>query len=488
LSNKYIVLSFDNVLIAVKLIMDFYLFEKGKNMKTFDFFMQLTQIPRPSHHEEKIVDFLKNYAISHNFEYITDKNNNIIIKKDNKGVNTVALQAHIDMVCEKNADIQIDFLTQPIKTQIQGDWISGCGTTLGGDDGSGVALILNALENYGQGYPNIEAIFTSCEEVGLDGVKHLDCSPIKSKCMIGIDSTSSDEIVVSCAMSNDWCFEKNIEFENKKVNAKLFSISRLLGGHSGDDIHLKRANANKCVAEFLATLDNVQLCEFCGGEKFNTIPRSAKCCFVTDGKDLEHKFEQFKNDFAKKYDCETSAEILLEDCQSEKVLDEMQSAEIVSILNEFQNGVLENNQNNLPITSINLSVVELKDNKIEIKTMFRTNKFANKEKYLQVYKQLASKFGFDFSIIGESPMFERTGGKLLEIAQKTYEKLFNAMPKIIDVHAGLEGGVFASKMQNVDVINLGADLCDIHTPSEKMKISSLDKLDKWLQEILHELA
>lgn len=452
-------------------------------MNSFDYFLEITKIPRPSHKEGKIAEFLMDFAKVHNLSYKTDKFNNVIIFKDNGSNKTVALQAHTDMVCEKDFEVDFDFDNDSIKTIINGDFISAQGTTLGADDGFGIALILYALENFDNGYPNIEAVFTTAEEVDMSGAINIDCSTLKASNMIGLDSTNSEEIVVSCAKGIDFLFSKEITREKTEEKGYKISISGLLGGHSGDDIHLNRGNANKILFDFMHSLNDARISCFKGGNKLNAIPREAECTFTSNKNDIFDRFNNYKELLKNQFPSETDLKIDLTTNKVDDVIDYHSNFCIFNMISEFKNGVLYENEYKMPIASINLSKVDICD-KIDVQTMFRTNEIGLKEKYLFEYHSLAQRHNIEFTTAGETEMFQRTAGNLVQVCIDTYQKLFNSQPKIIDIHAGLEGGVFAKKIKNIDIVNLGADLYDIHSPKERMKISSLNKLEKWLSAIL----
>ena len=317
----------------------------------------------------------------------------------------------------------------------------------------------------------------------MSGAINIDCSTLKASKMIGLDSTSSEEIVVSCAKGIDFLFSKEITREKTEEKGYKISISGLLGGHSGDDIHLNRGNANKILFDFMHSLNDARISCFKGGNKLNAIPREAECAFTSNKNDIFDRFNNYKELLKNQFPSETDLKIDLTTSKVDDVIDYHSNFCIFNMISEFKNGVLYENENKMPIASINLSKVDIYD-KIDVQTMFRTNEIGLKEKYLFEYHSLAQRHNIEFTTAGETEMFQRTAGNLVQVCIDTYQKLFNSQPKIIDIHAGLEGGVFAKKIKNIDIVNLGADLYDIHSPKERMKISSLNKLEKWLSAIL----
>lgn len=461
-------------------------------MNSFEYFMQLTKIPRPSYKEDKVRDYLLNFAQNHNLDAYTDEYKNVVIKRNNGSDKTIALQAHTDMVAEKLKDIKFDFDNESINTIIENDFIKANGTTLGGDDGSGVAIILSLLEKGNAKFPNIEAIFTTQEEVSMGGAVGLDCSDLKSNMMIGIDGTDSKEIIISCAGSSRISFDKCIHYQKNITSGYRFEIYKLHGGHSGDDIHKNRANAIKLGGEFLSRLKGVRIGQIMGGNKDNAIPRELTVTFDTDMQDVEILtiFNEFNDKVKSKFPNEKDMKIELIKQDIEMLLCENESCDIINFINEFENGILAgfNDEYELPIASINLASINITDNKLCMRAMLRYNL----EKYKQIendYLHLGCKYNFVSSIGDETPFYRtQSDSELVKVCQKAYNEVCGCNMKEINIHAGLEGGLFKDKMQNLDVVGLGVDLCDIHTPSERMSISSLLKMEEVVSKILKMLA
>lgn len=456
-------------------------------MKAIEYFMELTKIPRPSGKEEKVVEFLVNYAKKHNYKYEINGSKNVIIIKDNHSTKNIILQAHTDMVCEKNGNIEIDFDNDPIQTIIEGDIIRANGTTLGADDGYGVCSILQILDECGEGYPNIEAIFTSDEEVGMSGAMSLDLSSLKSKMVIGLDGTSSSEITTSSAGGLRIQFDGEYQSENVNLNGYKIEVSGLLGGHSGEEINLNRANSNKTIFEFLSKLDNVRIAHFDGGNKDNAIPRESNCVFYTTDKLVNSKLENFIEEQKAKYPKELNFKMTLTNHHIDSLIDETVSINLVKFVCEFKNAVLvwDTTDTNFPITSINLAKINTDNNKILIRSMLRSSNSEYEKQYIEEFFELGKKYNFTPSVTNRSPYFEKSkDGTLVDTCIKAYNDLGYKDLVVTGIHAGLEGGVFAEKIKDAQIICLGADLKEIHTPNENMKISSLTKLTNWLKCIL----
>ena len=456
-------------------------------MKAIDYFLKLTKIPRPSGKEDKVVLFLVNYAVKNGYHYEINGSKNVIITKDNHSDKNIILQAHTDMVCEKFGGIDIDFDNDPIETIIEGDIIRANGTTLGADDGYGVSTILQILDECGEGYPNIEAIFTSDEEVGMTGAMSLDLSGLKSKMIIGLDGTSSSEITVSSAGGIRIQFDG--ELKTNAVNEKgyLLEVSGLLGGHSGEEINLHRLNANKAIFEFLSLLDDVTLSSFDGGNKDNAIPREAKCVFVSSDKNITEKFRNFVIEKREEYPLEKDMYMGLSESDVNTLIYKNISDDIINFANEFKDGVIiwDEVDTTFPITSINFARVITNDNKICIRSMLRSSDSEYEKEYIDHYMNLGKKYNLAPSLMNRSPYFERSKDTtLVDACVKAYNDLGYKDLEVKGIHAGLEGGVFAEKIKGAQIVCLGADLKEIHTPNERMVISSTEKLSKWIKQIL----
>lgn len=469
-------------------------------MKALDYFKKLNKIPRGSCNEKEVANFLCDFAKNHDLKYEIDSIYNVKIFKDNKSQKTIILQAHTDMVCEKLKEIAFDFEHQGINSLVDGDFISAQGTTLGGDDGFGVSLILEMLENCGNGYPNIEAIFTTQEEIGMDGAKEIDCQNLKGKYMLGLDGTSSNELIISCAGSNRVDFEKEYkgccgkhicgEKNEMLYNYKL-EVYGLLGGHSGEDVDKNRANANIMAFKILEKISNAGKIKFyniSGGGKDNAIPREFTAFFESDI-DLDNINKIIDNyliEFDAKYanERERKVSISLECDGNKNLLSYKESKNLIDFVVNFKNGVLES-ENGAVVLSINLANISLENYAVLIRTMLRFNKSELGQKALNEIALYSQSKDFKFTLRDFAPFFEAgKENQLQKICEETYYKCGFKDLKILNIHAGLEGGVFTSKIPGLQIVVLGADLFDIHTPNERMRISSLDKLSIWIKEIM----
>lgn len=487
-------------------------------MKAIDYFKELNKIPRGSFNEQKVAQYLCDFAEKKGLKYKIDKLFNVKVFKDNGSSNTIILQAHTDMVCEKLKSVNFNFETDAIQTEIENDFISAKGTTLGADDGFGVSLILETLENCGKGYPNIEAVFTSQEESGMGGAKFIDVSDLKGKYLLGLDGTSSEELIISCAGSCRLDFEKSwvdCEVEEKDNNLKIYKldISGLLGGHSGEDIDKGRANANIVGCEILKNISikPLKIVKICGGGKDNAIPREFVAIFKSglDLQEIEKIIEDYKTDFIKQFPNELNAVFNLciieenknlkddndfsdedfkkciKDCKALSVED---SKDLIDFVINFKNGVLENDADGQVICSINLANVKMENCQLMCRTMLRFNISRVQSNSLNKFTLYANAKKYKCILRDSSPFFEVSNKKdLIDLAVNSYNQCGFKNLKVMQIHAGLEGGIFAEKISNLQVVVLGADLYDIHTPKEKMKISSLEKLSMWIKQIMQNM-
>ena len=459
-----------------------------KTCQSFEFFKKITQIPRPSSKEEKMVEFLTDFAKENNLKYVVCGANNVIIyKKATNGSNdTIILQSHIDMVCEKDLNLNFDFNTQAIQTKIDGDIISACGTTLGADNGVGVAVILHILKSNKLKHCNIEAVFTSQEETTMEGARTLDYSLLKGSAILSLDGT--DELCIDSASAGMVVtqFEKQLETtENNNKKYKL-CVSGLIGGHSGADINKKRLNAIKLLNEILTESKITSLYNLQGGNKDNAIPRDCVAIISIDNINLlETTIAKIKRDVLNVYKEDSEINITLTECND--IYNEInENISILSFINDLPNGVLEINNNCFPITSCNVAKVYT-DNTAKITLSLRSSSVEFEEKYLKQLEEIASKHGFTFDILSKAPFFEENkNSKLIPLCKSIYFNLYGKEVIASPVHAGLEGGVFAKHMPNVDICVIGANLHDIHSTQERASISSIERVEKWVEQIVEQ--
>ena len=445
-----------------------------------DYFEEIAKIPHPSGHEEKIREYLKDFAKANSFECIEDVAGNIIIRR---GENPITLQGHMDMVPESISPF--DFETCGITTSIKDGWICADGTTLGADNGAGVALMLYALTAQKLKHVSLECLFTVDEEVGMTGVEVLSSSVLKGKTLINLDHEDGNSLLIGCAggVNTEAVFPK-IRTLPKGVGYTL-KISGLASGHSGIDIGLGRANAVKLAADFMTRVNAEQVSAFSSGTKCNVIPKEAEVTFSTEADDVESVFAAYADEVKERYE-KTDSEISM---TLEKT-DEPSFAYdgfFVHSLHECRNGVVEEDARGV-LTSSNLAAVVDEADGFRIITLQRSA--VNKSR-----DALSSEIAFVFREAGADVFTHSSfSGWLLDEnsplvlrAAEVYEKLFGRRPKIETTHGGVECGMIQEKYPEMEIISLGPTIEGCHTVNERMSIESLEETERFLSELILEL-
>ena len=472
----------------------------------WNYFYQITQIPRPSKKEKKILAYLLDFARQHNLEAKQDKAGNIVIAKPatpgKENIPTVILQSHVDMVCEKNSDVTHDFDNDPIETIIDGDWIKANGTTLGADNGIGVAaqLALLAADNIRHG--RIEALFTVDEETGLTGANSLDKNLLTGNILINLDTEEEGEIYIGCAGGKGT--KAYFHYKEKDAPNKYFwfriKVKGLRGGHSGSDIDKKLANANKILTRFLYSITRKKygmvLSEIGGGNLHNAIPREAHALLGVKDKykeDIRVKLNTFLAQVQEEYKhTDPGLDIQLESVQiPSTVINKKTTERLISALYACPHGVIGMSDDipGLVETSTNLASVKMVDHhQIEVGSSQRSSVESQKEYVVNmvssVFELAGAKVTHNDGYPGWQP---NPDSNILKHAQKEYEALFGKKPKIKAIHAGLECGLFLEKYPNLDMISIGPDMTDVHSPDDQMKISSVGKFWDFLVKILENM-
>ncbi|MDR1896967.1 MAG: aminoacyl-histidine dipeptidase [Prevotellaceae bacterium] len=468
----------------------------------FGYFDEICKIPRPSEQEEKIVDYLIDFAKNNSLDYKKDEAGNILISKPavkgKERVKTVVLQSHVDMVAEKNDGIPHNFSADPIIPYVEGDWIQAQGTTLGADCGIGMAVSLAALSDKELTHGPIECLFTVNEETGLTGAKAMTKDFFSGKILINLDSEDDGELFIGCAGGIDTIASLTYNMEPTPSDYLGFKISikELLGGHSGDDINKQRANAIKLLNRFLwktAIKYDLKISLYEGGDKRNAIPREAFAFFVICDKfeaDLYESFSDFKTDIIAEYGAvEQKMTIELTRAELPKyVIDEITQFEILAAIQACHSGVISMSSeiDNLVETSNNLASIKFVNSReIQIATSQRSSIESKKYDASDTVKSLFSFANARVSVSDGYPGWKpNTDSEILQIAQSAYRELFNEEPSVKAVHAGLECGLFLEKYPDLDMISFGPTIKDVHSPNERLQISTVDKFWKLIKEIL----
>ncbi len=472
----------------------------------WNYFHQITQIPRPSKKEERVLAYLLDFARQHNLEAKQDKAGNILITKPatpgKENVPTVILQSHVDMVCEKNSDVTHDFDNDPIETIIDGDWIKAKGTTLGADNGIGVAAQLALLAADDISHGKIETLFTVDEETGLTGANMLDKNLLTGSILINLDTEEEGEIYIGCSGGKGT--KAYFKYKEKDVPKNYFwfkvQVKGLRGGHSGSDIDKKLANANKILTRFLHSITRKKygmlLSEIGGGNLHNAIPREAYALLGVKEKykeDIRVKLNTFLAQVQDEYKhTDPGLNIQLESTQiPSKVINKKTTGKLISALYACPHGVIGMSHEipGLVETSTNLAAVKMIDNQlIEVGTSQRSSVESQKDYVVNmvssVFELAGAKITHNDGYPGWQP---NPDSDILKHAQKEYEALFGKSPKVKAIHAGLECGLFLEKYPHLDMISIGPDMTDVHSPDEQMKISSVPKFWDFLVKILENM-
>ena len=473
-----------------------------KPESVFYYFSEICKVPRPSKKEEKIISYLENFAAEQKLEIKKDEVGNILIKKPatpgKENLKTVVLQSHVDMVCEKNNDVEHDFLTDPIETIIDGEWLKAKGTTLGADNGIGVATELAILAANDIEHGPIECLFTIDEETGLTGAFALKEGFMSGDILLNLDSEDEGELFIGCAGGIDSVGE--FHYREVPVPTGYFffrvDVKGLKGGHSGGDIHLGRGNANKILNRFLsqtAKKYDMYICEVNGGNLRSAIPREAYaiCAVPHDAKepvrvDLNIFIADIENEFAVS---EPDLKLTLQSETPRKMaIDQDTSSRLLKTLYAVPHGVYAMSQDipGLVETSTNLASIKMIDSKkIKIETSQRSsilsarNDMANTVR--AAFELGGARVSFGEGYPGWKP---NPHSEILEIAVASYKRLFGVDAKVKAIHAGLECGLFLDKYPGLDMISFGPTLTGVHSPDERMHIPSVEKFWNHLLDVL----
>ena len=475
-----------------------------KPVLVWNFFHEITQIPRPSKKEERIIAYLKEFSKKQNLATKSDEAGNVLISKPATAGyekhKTIILQSHIDMVCEKNSDVVHDFDTDPIDTYIDGDWVKARGTTLGADNGIGMSMMLAVLASDDLKHPALECLFTVDEETGLTGAFALKQNFLSGEIVINLDSEDDGEVFVGCAGGIDTVAKLGYKTEKTPENNFGFKVSvkGLQGGHSGDDIDKGLGNANKILNRFLWCVNkemNLRLFNFDGGNLRNAIPREAvasACVPFSEKEKIRVMFNNYVHDLEIEIgDVELKMNLELEsEPLQESVLDKKSSNALLNVLYACPHGVIAMSRDmpGLVETSTNLASVKMREgNIIEITTSQRSSVESSKHDIKQQVEAVFTLSGAAVSHGDGYPGWKpNLKSEILKVATDSYVKLHKSQPKVRAIHAGLECGLFLEKYPFLDMISIGPTMKGVHSPDERLSISATQKCWEWLKEILAE--
>ena len=461
------------------------------------YFDEITQVPRPSKHEEKIGAYLIRFAQAHLLEYRQDETGNIVIRKPaSAGMENapgVVLQSHVDMVCEKNSDVEFDFLNDPIRAYIDGGWVKAHGTTLGADDGIGMAAAMAVLTDDSLAHGPVEALFTVDEETGLSGAFGLTEGMLTGKYLINLDSEDEGEIFIGCAGGIDTVATFICQTQAAESNTKAFTISLkgLTGGHSGDDIHKGYGNSNKILTRFLlhgADHFGLRLAEFDGGNLRNAIPREASATFtipMENEAEIRKYYDVFTREVKEEYKyTEKKIAFSMDPAAADQVIDPKTQKNLLLSLQGVANGVLSMSYSmpGMVETSTNLASVKFaKENRIVVTTSQRSSVESAKYDAMHTVESTLMLGGAEIAHSDGYPGWAPDpASNLLHVAEKVYKDTFGREAKVKAIHAGLECGLFLKKYPHLEMISIGPTLRGVHSPDERLEIATVDMFWKLL--------
>lgn len=470
--------------------------------RVFEQFSHINQIPRPSKHEEKIRTYLLEFAEKRGLKSKVDETGNVIIAKPaSKGyehVATTVLQSHMDMVCDKLVDVDFDFHKDPIQTYVDGEWLRAKGTTLGADDGIGVAIELALLDSDDLEHGPLECLFTVDEETGLTGAFGLKSGFMTGDYLINLDSEDEGQVFVSCAggINTTGIFKFTREEAPSGHFFMQASLKGLIGGHSGDDIEKKRANAIKILARFLYMQQeklDLRLAQWNSGKMHNAITRDGKIIFAVPS-DKKEAVKADWNVFSKEVEDEfhvsdTKMEWALESADTQSVLPKNISENLIRAIQALDNGVFAMCQDkalaSMVETSSNVASVQSEESRVVVVSSQRSNVMSNLRNMANTIKATLQLAGAEVIQNDGYPAWKMNpDSKLLKITVDAYKKLFGKEPVVRGIHAGLECGLFSEKYPHIDMVSFGPTLRFVHTPDECLHIPTVQMVWDHLLEIL----
>ena len=473
-----------------------------KPARVFEQFAKINQIPRPSKREEKMIEYLKEFGKSHGLETVVDETGNVLIRKPatpgHENRKTVILQSHMDMVCDKLVDIEFDFDKDAIQTYVDGEWLRAKGTTLGADDGIGCAIELAVLDSDDIEHGPIECVFTRDEETQLTGAIGMKSGFMNGDYLINLDSEDEGQFFVSCAGGRSTIATFSVEREEAPAGYFFMetAVKGLVGGHSGDDINKKRANAIKLLTRFIYAemqKTDVRLVSFNSGKLHNAIPRDGKVVFAVPAADKEMVKADFNIFVANVEDefhvTDTAMEFALTSTDAAAVITKAVGDNIIFALQAVDNGVFAMCQDEaldwLVETSSNVAAVKTTNNEVEVLSSQRSCVMSNLDNMCNTVAAAYRLAGAKVITTDGYPAWKMNPhSKLVDITAETYRKLFGKEPKVLGIHAGLECGLFSERYPNLDMVSFGPTLRYVHTPDERLLIPTVQMVWDHLLEIL----
>ncbi|MGN8630573.1 aminoacyl-histidine dipeptidase [Blautia sp. HCP3S3_G3] len=477
--------------------------ENCEPKKVFYYFEEICKIPHGSGNTKELSDYLVNFARERGLEYVQDEMNNVVIYKPAtpgyENAPTVILQGHMDMVCEKRPDVEHDFTKDGLKLSVVDGCVSANGTTLGGDDGIAIAYGLALLDSDDLAHPALEVLITVDEEIGLLGAEGFDCSVLKGKRLINLDSEAEGSLWISCAgglCANSFIPVKRVEAEGQKLHVK---VCGLMGGHSGAEIDKKRSNANVLMGRFLYGLKkhaDYEIVSLAGGQKDNAITKEANAEILTTEEEIAAIREYAAvcqaglRDEYTGTDEGITVEITEEGAASARVLHPISREKVLFYLMQIPFGVqkMSGTIEGLVETSSNIGIVELREEEFFASSSVRSSVEAARDALADKIEYLTEFLGGEYEVQGAYPAWEyRKDSPLRDKMVEVYRQMYGEEPKVVAIHAGLECGLFYKKIENLDCVSLGPDMKDIHTSEEVLDIASTKRVWEYLVKTLETL-
>lgn len=473
--------------------------ENIKPESVFRFFEEISAIPRGSGHNDEIKEYCENFAKQRNLRYISDDAGNVVIfknaSKDCDSTEPVIIQGHLDMVWEKDDTCNINFETDGLELAVDGDFVFAKGTTLGGDDGIAVAMCLALLDADDICHPPLEIVFTADEEIGMLGAAALDFTPLKSKRMINLDSEAEGTLWVSCAGGVRADISLNVDYEENNNDSFIVTVSGLHGGHSGAEIHKGYSNANKVMGRLLAMLReraDFRLVEINGGTMDNAITRDCVCVIKSESKNIVNIVSDIFNEICVEYQS-ADPDIIISaaktDCEN-KVMTSISTERAIDLLNELPSGVIAMSKEieGLVETSLNIGILKTEGDKVIYSFAVRSGVDGERDKLADRLRSIADKYSCNSHFYSEYPAWEyKKESQLQEIMSSLYKEMYDTEMTVTAIHAGLECGLFCGKIKGLDCVSFGPDMFDIHTPKERLSISSTERMWRFLLRVLENI-
>lgn len=467
--------------------------EKNYSEIVLKYFKELAQIPRESGNEKEVSDFLVNFAKERNLEVLQDEALNVIIRKDaSEGYEDhpiVALQGHMDMVCVKEEGSDHDFEKDPIKLIEEDGWITADGTTLGADNGIGVAFAMAVLDDDSLKHGPIEAIITTEEETSMGGAGRLDLSQITAKYLLNIDSEEEGVLTIGCAGGLDLEIEFDKEYEKAEGDFIEVGLKGFAGGHSGMEIDEFRLNANKTLGRLLEGIEGLQIATINGGVKRNAIASSAKAVVAVPNKSdaiklIEERIAEVKNEYK---DVDPKGELWVKEASFDgEVLTKDLSKRIIDLLFVIPDGLYKKVGDSI-VTSSNLGIIEDRDDVIWISSMFRSEIDSQKFYKANISKKIVESFGGRAEVTSEYSGWQREESPIIDLAKEVWKDVHGDKMQVATTHGGLECGLFKKTLKDTEMISFGPEIEGAHSPEERANIESIANNYKFLIELLERI-